>query len=207
MGLGDLADLFGGSVYRTGPSALVIVLIVLGCLVAAGLHVLMALGLYEVGKRSPAADKAFLAWIPVANLYLLGLLVPDMQAGKMKLNQTSWYLVALYAVLLLPLIPFVGFWLALLGIYAAVSLASMPIFKQVSPQNATLLAFLHPVGFFIIRGKVMGKQPKPYPAPHSPPPYGQPGQYPPPPQAQQPQQQYYAPAPGSQQEPPAPPQA
>lgn len=41
------------------------------------LYVLNAIGLYSITKKSEKSDLAFLAWIPIANMFLVTLLVED----------------------------------------------------------------------------------------------------------------------------------
>lgn len=60
-------------------------------------YVIRALGLYRIAKSSGAAN-AWLAWIPLADLYLLGKVTGDIQLGGRTLKNTALWL------LLVPLI-------------------------------------------------------------------------------------------------------
>ncbi|MDR0671478.1 MAG: hypothetical protein LBF64_04115 [Oscillospiraceae bacterium] len=135
--------------------ALVIVAVLIPLLVAIGVWVLYALGFMEVAKRSPYAKFAWMAWVPVCNYYLLGLLVPDPYIGKLKVNQFSLMLAALAGVMILGDIPVLG-WLISIGFYVLTVLINMEIFKRYRPQSAVALAIFYPIGYFIIRSQVMG---------------------------------------------------
>ncbi|MDR0380594.1 MAG: hypothetical protein LBH86_01180 [Oscillospiraceae bacterium] len=190
--------------YYGGALAIVMVLITL--VFTIGIWVLYALGFMEVAKRSPYAKFAWMAWVPVCNYYLLGLLVPDPYIGKIKLNQFNLMLAALAGVVILPGLPVISWltgWLISLGFYALTVLINLEIFKRYRPQSAVVLAIFYPIGYFIIRSQVMGggaAQPQPaaggYAPPQAPP---QPG-YQPAPDASS----YQQPQPGYQQAPPQP---
>ncbi|MDR1158144.1 MAG: hypothetical protein LBK75_07545 [Oscillospiraceae bacterium] len=135
-------------------SAAAVVTAVLTLVIALGLWVLYALGFMEVAKKSPYAKFAWMAWVPVCNYYLLGLLVPDPYIGKFKLNQFSVMLAALAGVMLLGDVAVLG-WLISLGFYALTVLINMEIFKRYRPQSAVVLAIFYPIGYFIIRSQVM----------------------------------------------------
>lgn len=60
-------------------------------------YVIRALGLYRIAKSSGVAN-AWLAWIPLADLYLLGKVTGDIQLGSRTLKNTALWL------LLVPLI-------------------------------------------------------------------------------------------------------
>ncbi|MDR2670096.1 MAG: hypothetical protein LBC26_00030 [Oscillospiraceae bacterium] len=135
-------------------SAVAVVLLVLTLVIALGLWVLYALGFMEVAKKSPYAKFAWMAWVPVCNYYLLGLLVPDPYIGKFKVNQFSVMLAALAGVMILSDVAVLGSLISI-GFYALTVLINMEIFKRYRPQSAVVLAIFYPIGYFIIRSQVM----------------------------------------------------
>jgi hypothetical protein len=128
--------------------SLAVILIFVAC------WVLHALGFFEVAKRSPHADKAWMAWVPFCRQYLLGLIVPETRVGALNLNSFPLFLAALPAALCLHRLLAPAAWLAL---YALLVLVNLEVFRRYRPNDAVVLAIFYPVGYLIIRNQVMGR--------------------------------------------------
>lgn len=55
-------------------------------------YVIRAIGLYRIAKQS-GAQNPWLAWVPYADLYLLGKITGDVSLGKRRLKNTSLWLI------------------------------------------------------------------------------------------------------------------
>ena len=65
-------------------------------------YIMYSLGLYTMAKRQNIPN-CFLAWIPIANLYILGLLIKDSEFIKTKFKNIEWFALGaglLYAMLI-----------------------------------------------------------------------------------------------------------
>lgn len=74
---------------------IVITLFVISVLVFLVFHVLMAIGLYTLVKRSSRHDLAWLAWVPIVNTFLITLLVEEDAHESVRGKLTIVYLIVI----------------------------------------------------------------------------------------------------------------
>ena len=105
------------------------------------LYVLMALGLSTLANNNGYSDKAILAWIPFANLYLLGLMSGDARIFNSFDLQADMVGIILAVGPLLGAIPIVGFFLSI-AYFIILIYAYNNLFKKIDSSNATLMTIL-----------------------------------------------------------------
>lgn len=121
------------------------------------LHILMALGLYKMAQNR-GIENAWLAWIPVANLYIVGKLIGSLSIGSWEVPSVELFLpIGGVASVILGQIPVIG-GLISLAFAVLVLFALYKLFKMYRPQSATLwlilsilLFFMGPIFLFIMR--------------------------------------------------------
>lgn len=133
--------------------ALMLVFVIFGII----LYVLMALGLYKLASNR-GIENPWLAWIPVANLYIFAKLIGTLSIGGWKVPNLEIFLPAgVVAVLIISWIPVIG---QLCGIAFAVLyfFALHKLYKIYRPQSAVLwlvlsiiFSFLGPIFIFVMR--------------------------------------------------------
>lgn len=117
----------------------VFIFVLLGIVIA--MYILSALALSTLAKNNGYADKAFFAWLPFTNTYLLGLLCGDVNLfGKLYLPANT-SAILLTVLPLATAIPIVGFivticWWILFGH------AIYNLLKMINPDNAVLMTVL-----------------------------------------------------------------
>ncbi len=115
-------------------------------------YVLFAIGLMKMAERMEI-ENPWLAWVPIANLYLLGKVVGDIELFGNVIPYTEWILVATVFV---SFIPFVGQILAFVG-FIYIYIVYYKLFKMYSDGKETLYIiltiFLHiaPIFVFLLR--------------------------------------------------------
>ncbi len=179
--------MFGGYSYGYNPNAWIL-WAVIGFVLWAGGWVCYALGFSEVvKKRLPA--KAWMAWVPFCSSMVLGQLVPELKVKGKDMRSLQYLFPVFSGLVVLGFIPILQY-ITPLCLYALFIPFHMEIIRFYRPNNAIVLSVFYPVGYLLIRNQVMGKQPKPAPAPaYSNQPYPQQGY---PQQQPYPQQQGYA---------------
>lgn len=127
-----------------------ILMTILGVLLGIAVYVLTALGLYTIAKNR-GMENPWLAWIPIAQLYIIGDIVKELKFGtaftipKMELVLPLGNL----AMLILGGIPVLG-WLVRIA-FAVVAVYSLYImFKKYVPEQAVLYTVLSCIGLFAI---------------------------------------------------------
>src|SRR5690625_5072205 len=100
------------------------------------LYILQGIGLFKIAKREGRADLAWLAWIPVASMFLMTLIVENNVHKEFRGKLTLIYGITFAAsVILASFIPFVGFLPAIVMFYAfyffAEKFSTNPIFHIV----------------------------------------------------------------------------
>ena len=133
-----------------------VVLLVLG-IIGLILYILMSVGLMRMAQRR-GIENAWLAWIPIANMYILGKLVKEISIFEIKISNLELILpVGSLVIGALSAIPLVG-WAAGLA-WLILNIAVMyHLYRMYRPDSATLytvlsviFAFLIPVFIFIMR--------------------------------------------------------
>ncbi len=115
-------------------------------------YVLFAVGLMKMADNLEL-ENSWMAWVPVARLYLLGKVVGDITLFGTVIPNTEWILVATVFV---GLIPFIGQILGVVGLIY-IYIAHYKLFKMYSDGKEVLytvlsvLFFVAPIFVFILR--------------------------------------------------------
>ncbi len=152
-------------------------------------YIFGSLGLYTLAKRR-GFDNAYLAWIPIASMYLLGSVYDDVNRRQGKQTNYGIILLALFGgsivvTFMSTFIPFLAFLSGPASLAGAILMyfALYYIYKDYTPNNTVLFLVLSvilgivPILLFAIRNKppisIVGQQGHGYqpPQPPSPPPY------------------------------------
>lgn len=128
---------------------------VVGLLLGVAAYVLMALGLMKLAENK-GIENAWLAWIPIANLYIFGLILGELNIFGQDIPKLELVMpLAPIAVMILNFIPILG---QLISIAYAVFMimALYNLFKMYRPESAVLFTVLSciglaPIFIFIIR--------------------------------------------------------
>ncbi len=119
-------------------------------IVFIALWVIYSLGFYKLAKNRGRGD-AWLAWVPIAQSYLLGRIIPTFDLYGNKLERMHIVLpVFVLGCCLLSQMWIVGF-LFFLMLYAGLLLVHYALFRQYKPLAALGYAVLWPVGMFLIK--------------------------------------------------------
>lgn len=135
------------------PVAFLFLLTLLWVLLGAAAYVLSALGLYTIAKNR-GMENPWLAWIPIAQYYIIGAIVKELDFGSFQIPKMELILpLGALAVAILSWIPVLG-WLLWLA-FAVIAIYSLYIlYKKYAPNQAliyTILFFLFPIFIFVIR--------------------------------------------------------
>lgn len=104
-------------------------------------YVLFSLGLMKLAENKGIAN-AWLAWIPIANLYLLGLVVEEVTIGTFKIDRMEIWLPVVCGVgAILMLIPVVR-WVAMVALLVFMGFVSYRLFSMYRPEQAVLFTVL-----------------------------------------------------------------
>lgn len=126
-------------------------------IVGGALYVLSSIGLYTLAKNA-GIENEWLAWIPIANLYIWGKLVGSVKVFDYEIPRLELVL-PIGTVLMGPIgaIPLIG-WLAVLAFAVLQVICMYQLFKIYRPESATLFTvlsvifmFMYPIFIFIIR--------------------------------------------------------
>lgn len=119
-------------------------------------YCLLAIGLMTMARQR-GLDNPWLAWIPIAQLYLLGQLIHTVDFGKYKIeNAPLVLLLGNVAVIVLGFIPVIGAILQL-AFFIILAAALYKLYAMYRPENATLylvLSIIFPsiaIGIIIFR--------------------------------------------------------
>lgn len=133
-------------------------------LLAAGLFVLFfvmlillayipfSIGLYRMAMKC-GVDNPWLAWIPFANLYVVGLIIRELRFQNYEVPKPEMVLpLALLVYMVLSGIPFIGFlvWVAFMALMLLATFRLFTIFKKDSAMLFTLLSLIPLVGAFLV---------------------------------------------------------
>lgn len=125
-------------------------------IIGIAFYVLMSLGLMKLADNK-GIENSWLAWIPIANMYILGLIIKDLNVFGIEIPRIELVLsIGGIAVGIVGAIPVIGQLIAIA--FAIVSIAALyKLFKMYRPESATLftvigcLLGLAPIFIFIIR--------------------------------------------------------
>lgn len=112
-------------------------------------YILTAIGLSKLGQKQNV-ENAWLAWIPIAQLYVIGALIKEMKLGSTTIPRMELVLpLSALVVGILAAIPFIGWLLGLA--YAVMMIYSLYLlFKLYVPNEAVLYTVLSALGLFAI---------------------------------------------------------
>lgn len=111
-------------------------------------YILLAVGLYNLGKRQNI-EYSWLAWIPVAQLYVMGALIKEMKVGDITIPRLELVLPIAAIVVPMVTVPFIG-WLIGIAYYVFMIYAHYLLFKLYVPNEAVLYTILSALGLFPI---------------------------------------------------------
>lgn len=177
-----------------GLAILVVVCAVLVIIIGLPLYILGSLGLMKMAQNR-GIENPWLAWIPVANAYILGRILKDVDVFHYNIGKLEMVLpLGLVASGILGRIPLIG-WLLSIAIFIVTIFVFIKLYKMYAPANYVLYTVLSVIGLFpifvfIVRNNVpyevpsVGKsifqaqQPQQYQQYQQPPQYHQPPQQP-----------------------------
>ncbi|NLB52633.1 MAG: hypothetical protein GX808_06810 [Syntrophomonadaceae bacterium] len=134
-------------------------LIFLFVIIGIALYILSALGLYTMAKRRNM-EYAWLAWIPVAQVYILGEIIGPKKFGDFEVPQPGLYLLGgLLALWVLSRLPAIGFIFSLAITVVSIG-ALYYLFRSYTTENTPVIytilsvvtfGFLAPIFVFMVR--------------------------------------------------------
>lgn len=121
------------------------------------LYILASIGLYKLAFNQKL-ENPWLAWIPIANLYILGKLIKNLKIDTLEIPSIELVLpLGLVAVMILKYIPFIG-WLCSVAYAVLCIMAYYKLYKMYRPTQAVLwlilsivLPFMGPIFIFMMR--------------------------------------------------------
>lgn len=121
------------------------------------LYVLASIGLYKLAFNQKI-ENPWLAWIPVANMYILGKLIKNLKIDTFEIPSIELVLpLGLFAVMIFGHIPLIG-WLISIAYTVLCILSLYKLYKMYRPEQAVLwivlsivLPFMGPIFIFIMR--------------------------------------------------------
>lgn len=136
----DVLDVFVG----------IIGMMLIPLIISLAFYVMTALGLSKIAKDMGAEDKAFLAWIPIAQLYLVGWLVQELTIFGKEVPKLELVLCLGWIVNMIPIVGQIVYILYLIIVYAAyIELAGF-----YEPNNKVLYGIFCFIGFFLIGRRI-----------------------------------------------------
>jgi hypothetical protein len=113
-------------------------------LILIGVCIFFCLALYKLAQRR-GIEMAWLAWIPVAHMYILGMMVKKVNVSTFEIPKLEIVLpVSMLVVMLLGAIPLLGT-LIVFAFYALLLITLYNLYNQYAPEKAmtyTLLSIL-----------------------------------------------------------------
>ena len=138
-------DIYGTSAFM----GVIMVVTLVFAIIGLAFYVILSLGLMTLARKK-GIENPWLAWIPFANLYILGKIVDNVDVSTYNINKLELVLpLAVVASTILCAIPLIGqiIFLAafLLGVFVFIKL-----YKMYSPENMALYTVLSCIGLFSI---------------------------------------------------------
>ncbi|MBP7176464.1 MAG: hypothetical protein KBA53_09695 [Thermoclostridium sp.] len=137
-----------------GALAALAVVGVIGAIVGIAFYIFFAFSLFKLAQKR-GLDMPWLAWIPIAQFYLIGKMVKTVKISTFEVPSLEIVLpVAMLANVILGSIPVIGFIINLAAI-ALMLLSLFNLYKQYVPEQAVLYTVLSilgiPVPFFFLK--------------------------------------------------------
>ncbi len=122
---------------------------ILGSIIGIAAYIFTALGLYKIAQKR-GEENAWLAWVPIAQLYIIGKIVVEEKFGTFVLPRMDLILpLGALGVAVLAWIPVLGQLIAIA--YAVVAVYALYLlFKKYVPEQAVLYTILSAIGLFWI---------------------------------------------------------
>lgn len=135
-------------------AAAAIIGVVITAIIVIAFYLFFSFALYKLAQRR-SMEMPWLAWIPIAQMYILGKMVKSMQISTFEIPSLEVVLpVGMLAFALLRGIPVLGFIISI-AFYALLLLTFYNLYKQYLPEKATMYAVLSilvvTVPFFILK--------------------------------------------------------
>lgn len=119
-----------------------------GVIIGIAVYVFYAFSLFKLAQKR-GVENAWLAWIPIAQFYIIGKLVKTVKISTFEVPSLEIVLpVGFLAVMLLGAIPLIG-WLIYLAYLVVMVLSMYNLYKQYVPENAVLYTILSIFGITI----------------------------------------------------------
>lgn len=132
----DMSDLAG-----VGFFAGAIIVAVITAILGIAIYLFYSFALYKLAQ-SRNVEMPWLAWIPIAQLYIIGILVKSMKISTFEIPKLEIVLpAAALATAILGAIPFIGTLISLANIILLL-LALYHLYKQYLPEQATVYTVL-----------------------------------------------------------------
>jgi len=123
-------------------------------LVGLAFYIFLSLALYKLAQRR-GIEMAWLAWIPVAQMYIIGLMVKKVNVSTFEIPKLEIVLpAAMLGTLILSLIPVLGALISL-AFFALILITLYNLYNQYVPEKAmtyTLLSILGVTIPFLLYG-------------------------------------------------------
>lgn len=137
-----------------GLLAAVAIFGVIGAIIGIALYIFVAFSLFKLAQKR-GVDMPWLAWIPIAQMYIIGKLVKTVKISTFEIPSLEIVLpVGMLAYMLLSGIPVIG-WLISLAYLILMLLTLNNLYKQYVPEQATLYTVLSilgiPIPFFFLK--------------------------------------------------------
>lgn len=134
-----------------GFFALIVLILILS------MYVLSSMGLYRLAINQKL-DRPWLAWIPIANMYILGSLIKSLKIDSYEIPNIELVLpIGFLLVMLFSSIPLIG-WVINIAYFILCLFAIYKLYKMYRPDQAVvwlilsiILPFMGPIFIFIIR--------------------------------------------------------
>lgn len=115
-------------------------------------YIPFSLGLYRMAMKC-GVENTWMAWVPFANLYVVGLIIRELKIQNYDIPQPEMVLpIAAALNIIINRIPFIGplYGLAVTVLMLLALYRLFAIFKKDSAMMYTLLSLIPPVGAFLI---------------------------------------------------------
>lgn len=137
-----------------GLLAAVAIFGVIGAIIGIALYIFVAFSLFKLAQKR-GVDMPWLAWIPIAQMYIIGKLVKTVKISTFEIPSLEIVLpVGMLAYMLLSGIPVIR-WLISLAYLILMLLTLNNLYKQYVPEQATLYTVLSilgiPIPFFFLK--------------------------------------------------------
>lgn len=121
---------------------------IIGVVIGIAVYIFVAFALYKLAQKR-GLDMAWLAWIPIAQMYILGQMVKKVKISTFEIPSLEIVLpVGMLANMLLGAIPVIG-WLINIAFLILMFLTLNKLYKQYVPEQATMYTVLSILGITI----------------------------------------------------------